>query len=224
MNSIHESYPNLATLAERLTYVFSNHPLSQSKVAKLVGMAQPTLSDLVSGKNKTSSKTEKIAEVLGVDYQWLVTGVASDDANNAVTFVSVPLLENFEEHINTKSKVQIKKPAKHVQLDIKALKNKGINFHDARYIPMTDKGMGLLINEDSPVFFDRTQTLIKDGSAYVYSHGGLLQVRYLSNAPLGGVKITPYDSNFETTTLDLEQQEQQLFQILGQVFTVVNYY
>ncbi|MDC5567264.1 helix-turn-helix domain-containing protein [Acinetobacter nosocomialis] len=224
MKTIHESYPKLPTLAERLSYVFSNHPLSQSRVAKEVGMAQPTLSDLIAGKNKTSSKTEKIAEVLGVDSQWLITGIPSDEANTAVTFVNVPLLENFEEHINTKSKVQIKKPAKFMQLDIKSLKNKAINFHDARYIPMTDKGMGLLIKEDSPVFFDSTQTLIEDGSTYVYSHGGLLQVRHLANAPLGGVKIIPFDSNFESYTLDVEQQEQQLFQILGQVFAVVNYY
>ncbi|WP_322977426.1 S24 family peptidase [Acinetobacter pittii] len=224
MKFIHESYPNLATFAERLNYAFSNQPLSQSKVAKEVGMAQPTFSDLLSGKNKSSSKSEKIAEVLAVDYQWLITGVASDEANTAVTFVNVPLLENFEDHINTKSKVQIKKPSKYVQLDIKALKNKSINFHDARYIPMTDKGMGIYINEDSPVFFDRTQTLIEDGCAYVFSHGGLLQVRHLSNAPLGGVKITPLDPSFDTVTLDVEQQGQQLFQILGQVFAVVNYY
>jgi transcriptional regulator with XRE-family HTH domain len=224
MKFIHEVYPNLATFAERLTYAYKKQPLSQSKIALEVGMSQPTFSDLLSGKNKSSSKTEKIAEVLNVDYQWLITGVTSDDAGSSVTLVNIPLLENFEEHINTKSKVQIKKPAKYVQLDIKALKNKSINFHDARYIPMTDKGMGIIINEDSPVFFDRTQTLIEDGSAYVISHGGLLQVRQLSNAPLGGVKITPHDPNFDTITLDVEEQGAQLFQVLGQVFAVVNYY
>lgn len=224
MKLIHESYPNLATFTERLNYAFRNQSLSQSRIAKEVGIAQPTFSELLSGKNKKSSKAEKIAEVLGVDYQWLITGVVSEEAEGSVAFVNIPLLENFEEHINTKSRVQIKKPQKYVQLDIKALKNKNINYNDARYIPMTDKGMGILINDDSPVFFDTTQTLIEDGCSYVISHGGLLQVRYLSNAPLGGVKITPYDSTFETTTLDLEQQEQQLFQILGQVFAVVNYY
>ncbi|MBJ8481077.1 LexA family transcriptional regulator [Acinetobacter pittii] len=224
MKFTNESYPNLATFTERLNYAFRKHPFSQSMVAKEVGITQPTFSELLAGKNKKSSKTEKIAEVLGVDYQWLITGVTSEEAGSSVTLVNIPLLENFEEHINTKYKVQIKKPAKFVQLDIKALKNKDINFHDARYIPMTDKGMGIYINEDSPVFFDRTQTLIEDGSAYVISHGGLLQVRLLSNAPLGGVKITPHDPNFDTITLDVEEQGAQVFQVLGQVFAVVNYY
>ncbi|NUF45343.1 LexA family transcriptional regulator [Acinetobacter pittii] len=224
MKLIHEIYPNLVTFTERLNYAFKNQPQSQSKVAKEVGIAQPTFSDLLSGKNKTSRKAEKIAEVLGVDSQWLITGISSEEAGSSVTLINIPLLENFEEHINTKSKVQIKKPAKYVQLDIKALKNKSINFHDARYIPMTDKGMGIIINEDSPVFFDTTQTLIEDGTAYVVSHGGMLQVRQLFNAPLGGVKVQAHDPQFDTIILDIDQQSEQLFQILGQVFAVVNYY
>lgn len=224
MKQIHEIYPLLPNFTERLNYAYESQSKSQTEVAFEVGFAQPTLSDLLSGKNKSSKYSKKIAEVLCVDHQWLVTGIASEEVSNSTTLVNIALVEQFGEYVNTKSRVLIKKPAKHIQLDIKALKNKNINFYDARYIPMTDKGMGILINEDSPVFFDTSQTLIEDGSAYVICHGGMLQVRQLFNAPMAGVKIQAADRNFESFLLDIDQQSDQLFTVLGQVFAVVNYY
>lgn len=224
MKQIHEIYPLLPNFTERLNYAYESQSKSQTEVALEVGFAQPTLSDLLSGKNKSSKYSKKIAEVLCVDHQWLVTGIASEEVSNSTTLVNIALVEQFGEYVNTKSRVLIKKPAKHIQLDIKALKNKNINFYDARYIPMTDKGMGILINEDSPVFFDTSQTLIEDGSAYVICHGGMLQVRQLFNAPMASVKIQAADRNFESFLLDIDQQSDQLFTVLGQVFAVVNYY
>lgn len=66
-------YPNLPTFSERINYA-DNVPMSQKKIAAEVGIAQPTFSNLLSGKNKTCDKLDIIARKLGVDYQWLVTG------------------------------------------------------------------------------------------------------------------------------------------------------
>ncbi len=224
MKQIHEIYPKLPTFTERLNYAFEAQTKSQTKIAEEVGFAQPTFSDLLSGRNKSSKLSEKIAEVLGVDHQWLTTGIPSEEVGSSVTFVNIALIEQFDQYVNTKSRVKIKKPAKYVQLDVKALKNKNINFYDARYMPMTDRGMGMLINEDSPVFFDTTQNFIEDGSTYVISHGGMIQVRQLFNAPLGGVKIVAADPRFESFVLDIDEQTDQLFKVIGYVFAVVNYY
>lgn len=224
MNKVHEIYPKLPTFTERLNYAYGQQTKSRTQVAREVGFAQPTFSDLLSGRNKSSKYSELIADVLHVDHQWLVTGIPSESVENALTLVNIPLAKNFDEYVNTKYRVQIKKPAKFVQLDVKALKNKDINFLDAYYLPMTDKGMGPLINEDSPVFFDSSQTLIEDGRTYVISHGGMLQVRQLFNAPMGGVKIQVADQRFESFLLDIEAQNDQLFTVLGYVFAVVNYY
>lgn len=224
MKQVHEIYPKLPTFTARLNYAFEQQTKSQTKIAAEVGFTQPTFSDLLSGRNKSSKLSEKIAEVLCVDHQWLETGIPSEAIENSLTMINIPLTDNFDEYVNTKSRVKIKKPPKFVQLDVKALKNKSINFYDARYIPMTDKGMGILINEDSPVFFDSSDKLIEDGSAYVISHGGMLQVRQLFNAPLGGVKINTLDPRFESFVLDMDAQTDQLFMVLGHVFAVVNYY
>ncbi|MCK4090702.1 XRE family transcriptional regulator [Acinetobacter radioresistens] len=217
-------YPNLPSFVERLNYAFENVPLSQSAVARKVGIAQVTFNKLLRGENKSSKELDKIAEVLGVDYQWLITGVSSEVLGESISFINIDLLENFDEYVNTRKLYSAKKPASTVQLDIRSLVNRQINFYDARYIPMPDAGMGMIINQDASVFFDKSHNFVEDGKSYVISHGGMLQVRQLFNAPLAGVKIQALNSMYESFTLDIDQQDSQLFQIIGQVFAVTNYY
>lgn len=224
MKFSHDAYPSLPTFLERLNHAFNNQPLKQGSIAKAAGMSQASLNDLLTGKSKTSKYLKEIAAALEVDYQWLTTGVVSEDTSDALAVTDVPLLETFDEYINVNNSPNKKAPPKSVQLDSKALRNRDIDLDDARYIPMTDKGMGVLINEDSPVFFNTQHKFIEDGMTYVISHGGMLQVRQLYQGPFGSVKIQPLNSQFESTTLDLDQQSTQLFSILGQVFAVVNYY
>jgi transcriptional regulator with XRE-family HTH domain len=216
-------YPNLPTFLERINYAFDNIPLSQTQFAASVGITQPTFSNFLKGKNKTCEKLDVIAEKLGVDYQWLVTGV-SNELGNTVSFVNIGLLEDFNEYVNTRSLANIKRPDNSVQLDIRALVNRQINFFDARYIPMTDTGMSPIIKKDASIFFDRSKNFIEDGKSYVIAHGGMIQVRQLFNAALASVKIQAANPDFENTTLDIDQQSDQLFSILGQVFAVTNYY
>lgn len=216
-------YPNLPTFLERINYAFDQIPLSQTAFARSAGITQPTFNNLLSGKNKTCSKLDVIAEKLGVDYQWLVTGVSSA-LGETVTFVNVGLYANFGEYVNTRNLVAIKRPEKEVQLDIRALMNRQINFFDAYYIPMPDNAMGQIIKKDAAVFFDTSKKFIEDGATYVIEHGAMIQVRTLFNGPLASVRIHAEESSFEDITLDLDQQNEQLFNILGQVFAVTNYY
>ena len=133
-------------------------------------------------------------------------------------------MEDFNEYVNTRPLALIKRPEDSVQLDIRALVNRQINFFDARYVPMTDTGMGAIIKKDASVFFDKCKNFIEDGKSYVIAHGGMIQVRQLFNAALASVKIQAANPEFENIILDIDQQNDQLFSILGQVFAVTNYY
>lgn len=216
-------YPNLPTFLERINYAFDNIPMSQKQFAAAVGMSQPSISYLLKGRNKTCDKLDIVAEKLGVDYQWLVTGV-SNELGNSVSFVNINLLEDFGEYVNTRPLVAVKSPEISMQLDIRALVNRQINFYDARYVPMTDNGMSPIIKKEASVFFDKSKTFIEDGKSYVIAHGGMIQVRQLFNAALASVRIQATNSDFENIVLDIDQQSEQLFSILGQVFAVTNYY
>ncbi len=217
-------YPDLPTFLDRLNYAFNQIPLSQTKFAKSVGITQATFSNLLSGKNKTSEKLKEIAEQLGVDYQWLITGVSSQVLGESISFVNIELYSEFPDYVNTRNSMLYKSPANSVQLDIRALVNRKINFFDARYIPMTDGGMHPVIKQDSSVFFDTSKTYIEDGRTYVIEHGAMIQVRTLFNAPMASVKINAEDPTFGSIVLDIDQRHDQLFNVLGQVFAVTNYY
>ncbi|WP_222423177.1 hypothetical protein, partial [Siminovitchia fortis] len=56
------TYPPLASLKERLSFLFENDPRSQSVIAKQAGISQPSFSDLLTGRTSTSKHLEKIAE------------------------------------------------------------------------------------------------------------------------------------------------------------------
>lgn len=216
-------YPELPTFLERINYAFDNIPMNQTKFAAEVGIAQSTFSSFLKGKNKTCDKLDIIAEKLGVDYQWLITGV-SNELGSTISLVNIELLENFCDYVNTRTLTTIKAPESSVQLDIRSLVNRQINFYDARYIPMSDTGMSPIIKKDASVFFDKSKTYIEDGKSYVIAHGGMIQVRQLFNAALASIKIQATNPDFENIVLDIDQQREQLFEIIGQVFAVTNYY
>ncbi|MEQ8409099.1 MAG: helix-turn-helix transcriptional regulator [Gammaproteobacteria bacterium] len=63
-----------STLQERLVEARVSSGLTQQTICKLVGITQPTLSDLEKGKSKSSAKLPELAFILGVDAYWLATG------------------------------------------------------------------------------------------------------------------------------------------------------
>lgn len=61
-------------LAERLVLARSLTPLSQEDVARAIGIAQPSYSELERGLSKRTTKIGSLAQTLGVDAYWLETG------------------------------------------------------------------------------------------------------------------------------------------------------
>lgn len=64
----------MTTLAERLKFARNQAKLSQSKIADIVGISQPTYQALESGKVQKTSYMMEIASALKVAPQWLATG------------------------------------------------------------------------------------------------------------------------------------------------------
>ena len=62
------------TLSFRLQKSMDNEGMSQSELAKRVGVSQTTIQKLISGKSETSKNIFEIANCLGVDPTWLVYG------------------------------------------------------------------------------------------------------------------------------------------------------
>lgn len=59
---------------DRLKLARKNAKMTQAQLAKAVNTTQGSISDLESGRNKTSTNTLQIANVLQVNPNWLATG------------------------------------------------------------------------------------------------------------------------------------------------------
>lgn len=66
--------PNLVTLAERLIWARKAAGLSQYEVADAAGVSRAVYNRLEKGKNATTGYAVQIAQKLGVNPHWLVTG------------------------------------------------------------------------------------------------------------------------------------------------------
>jgi transcriptional regulator with XRE-family HTH domain len=64
----------MTTLSERLKEIIRERKLSQESLAEKAGVSQTTIHKLLSGKALESRKISKIAEVLGVNTDWLAIG------------------------------------------------------------------------------------------------------------------------------------------------------
>ena len=62
------------TLSERLIYALQVTGVSQSELARRIGIKQQSISQICSGKSARSRYTTQIAEALGISSHWLATG------------------------------------------------------------------------------------------------------------------------------------------------------
>jgi len=73
----------MSTLQSRLRLAREAAGLSQTEVARRIGIAQPTYSDLENKPGSSSKHLVKIASVLGVSADWLAYGEGPRDAAQA---------------------------------------------------------------------------------------------------------------------------------------------
>ena len=96
-------YCDTDTLSHRLKLCLHLYRLSQSDLARMIGV-KPQIIQYLCNKNVKSSRfTFELAEALGVDYMWLSTGSGSMRSNdsNTVQEHKVPLISwaNLEQNI-----------------------------------------------------------------------------------------------------------------------------
>lgn len=72
---------DMKTLAERLKEARSDKGLSQTALAKLVGIGQATVASIENGRNRGSTYITKIARVLDVSPEWLADGIGDKSAS-----------------------------------------------------------------------------------------------------------------------------------------------
>lgn len=67
----------MTTLAERLNFLLKDKGLTQAQFAEMIGIKQPSAQKILAGDTKNPRNILDIANILGVDPNWLQSGIGS---------------------------------------------------------------------------------------------------------------------------------------------------
>ena len=86
----------MSDLSTRLKTLLEEKGLSMNAFSKMVGVSQPAISDIVSGKTRSPKNIVEIATALGVDVNWLKTGEGEPIAQGSI--ISSLVSTDSDEH------------------------------------------------------------------------------------------------------------------------------
>lgn len=199
----------MASFSERLDAAMKRVGMTQGKLAKTVGMAQSSVNKLVNGA-ASSRKTVEIARVLGVNPEWLSSGIGSmvpDDmpepSPNYSTISDSKYSVNAWEDVADGIKNDfVEIPLLNVQLSAgpgccevtenddfslvfrrEYLRKTGVPVSAARLVKVSGRSMEPTLNDGDIVGVNTMDTEIRDGKTYAICQADLLRVKVLIALP-----------------------------------------
>lgn len=207
----------------KLELLFDESGLSQSEFGKIVGLTQPTLSRIISGKALSKSYLVDIALAFNISTEWLLCIADNPQPklnDNILTldndkFVLIHAY-NYDKS-NSKTQNQDKSP--YIILHTSSIKYNHLN--SLRYTTQPDRSMTPDIKPGAAVVFSLDNKIIGNGEMYAIKIGNQNTVRTIFTDPAGNLilrakmsdhpeyKVNPKDPNIK---------------ILGRVINVINTY
>lgn len=225
-------------LHERIKQKLDEKQLKQADIARATGKSTAAVAKWMSGQN--TPKTEsliKIAKLLGVSQEWLLTGkqpkAIEPNAND--DFVKMEFWDGETPLYEEEFEVPFYKDVEFLGGDgwadeafddgrrklryaYTAARRAGAN--PAKIICTTLKGdsMEELILDGSMIAIDTSKTEIREGKIYAFRHGHMLRVKYLIPRPDGGLIIKSHNSKYEDEVITGEEIDSENIQIIGWVW------
>ncbi|WP_202983804.1 XRE family transcriptional regulator [Gilliamella sp. ESL0254] len=219
---------------ERVKLAFKMSGLSQHQLAEKVGVSQPAIQKILSGRSNSSRKLVEIANALNVDLFWLTTGSgemkknninsnatilgAIDDWDNDTPLdedeVEVPFYKDvrlaagngFADDIEDYNGCKLR-------LSKSTMRRYGIDKNCTVCLTVYGDSMEPVFRDGATVAIDRADRNIRDGKIYAINHDGLLRIKILEKLPGNQIKIKSYNAGY-----DDEIVSQDEITILGRVW------
>lgn len=236
------AYMEKATLADRLNTVMRLKGFTQASLAEAVGMAQPSIWKLTTGKAKSSRKIIDIANALSVDPLWLSTGdgeppeffkredvkdgipVAKVKAKGIAEWDDLTPLEDDEVEIPYYKSIELAAGngcttnedhnGFKLRFSKSTLRRYGIIPSETMAFPVHGDSMSPVIPDGSTVMVSKMHNNIIDGGIYAIEQDGLFRVKLLYRQPGGELIIRSYNS----TEFPDEFDNIENVKIIGRVF------
>lgn len=225
---------------DRLKAARKHARMTQADLAKAVGTSQGSISDLEVGRNKISTNTVKIAQVLGVNPVWLESG-----AGEMLLSMQSNISTNFEQIDDWDSLT----PLDGDEIEVLFYKDFGVACgHGSDGVAMADEkrrlrlsratinrigshkdkvfatlaegdSMSPTINDKDTIWVDQSKESIKDGKIFVFEYGGLFMCKRLYRLPNNGLKVvSDNEIDYPEWEISGDDREKNGFRLIGWVF------
>lgn len=203
---------------ERVKLAFKMSGLSQHQLAEKVGISQPAIQKILSGRSNSSRKLVEIANALDVDLFWLTTGsgemkkgninsnakilgtIDDWDSNTPLDDdeVEVPFYKDirlsagngFADDIEDYNGYKLR-------LSKSTMKRYGIDKNCTVCVVVDGDSMEPVFRDGATVAINLADRHIRDGKIYAINHDGLLRIKILEKLPGNQIKIKSYNSGYD---------------------------
>ncbi|EMH6405810.1 helix-turn-helix transcriptional regulator [Providencia rettgeri] len=233
----------MKTFAERLKMALEASSMSQEQLAKAVGISQPAVAKLVSGRAKSSTKSLEMAIALGVNPAWLVNGeghirdgvpesnVPSKDQWGKVIpwsgkdelesdEVEVPFLKDIEFACGDGSYNDDDYNGFKLRFSKSTLRKVGANTDGTGVLcfPATGDSMEPVISDGATVSVNCNDKRIVDGKVYAINQNGWKRIKLLVRSSPEKIIIRSYNKDVYPD----EEVSADSIEIIGKVFWVAS--
>ena len=230
----------MSTLANRLKKALSDVGMSQSELARKIGIKPQSVQYLCSGKAQGTTHAVAIATVLNISPSWLL-----DEKEQTEPFHTSAMKSNAEliggmEPWNSSTELpndeveipfftEVELAAGNGMIDAQehkgfklrfarsTLKKQGVDSANAACVKVSGNSMEPVLPDGSTIGVDIAKTNIVDGKMFALDHDGMLRVKTLYKVPGGGVRLKSFNSD-EYPDEIYNKDESQLIRIIGKVF------
>ncbi|WP_071608772.1 XRE family transcriptional regulator [Entomohabitans teleogrylli] len=229
----------MKTLADRLNHAMQSAGISQSQLAELVGLSQPAIQKMTSGKASSSRKIVQIASALGVRPEWLSNGTGLPDTISSFEpsniresrlkasvwedmdkdeqeFVEIPLLNVSLAAGDGSSEIE---ESSEFALVFRRhyLKRMGVPETAAKLVRVSGQSMEPTLHDGDVVGVNIQDTVIRDGKTYAICQADLLRVKTLIATPSSVIIRSINREEYPDEVLDRDEFVSSV-RVIGKVF------
>lgn len=194
---------------------------SQTVVAKRAGMSLSGFNQLLKGRSEPGAfKLARIAQVLGVNLEWLATGMGKPNGGNG-GYIDIPRLDvrlaaGAGAIADLAQQIGLVPMTRDMLLSMGRANADGLRFVDAE-----GDSMEPLIADGASVLVDTNDTRFREG-VFAFRLGDELRIKRLRRLGLDGVEVLSDNPRYESEVLEGQALEQ--FAILGRALGGFNIY
>lgn len=208
------------TFSQRLIIALRDRGMSQSDLARAVGVRSPTVNMWCSGKTKAPSGElcMKVAQALGVSGDWLFSGEGTQEKAATGDYVAIPYVHvKFAAGNGLEPTLEEQADQSRALISRRWFETHGTSAANCKMFDVTGDSMEPMIFDGDQIIVDMSDVEIRPGKIYAFIFGGDLRVKKLIPLMSGGFLVKSTNSQYVDETISKDDLSVAYFRIVGRV-------